>query len=42
VYSIMGMTAFVTVSANDFPMQILLPPKNGEKLYGCLLVPLGV
>jgi len=30
------------VSANVLPKHILLPPKNGVKLIGCLFAPLGV
>jgi len=35
-------TNFAISSAKVFPTQILLPPKNGPKLMGCLFFPEGV
>lgn len=37
-----GINIFATVSANDLPAQILLPPKNGMWDIGCLFFPSGV
>jgi hypothetical protein len=35
-------TILAKYSAKVFPRHILFPPKNGPKLIGCLLAPLGV
>lgn len=39
---IAGITNLDMTSAKVFPMQILLPPKNGVKANGCLFLPPGV
>ena len=38
----MGVVSLLTASMKVLPMQIRLPPKNGEKLNGLRFVPFGV
>ena len=37
-----GTKILIANSAKDFPAQILLPPKKGMKVIGCLFLPSGV